>query len=174
MYRLSSDFLRGLMAIPFAIAIPREAPASIEVARTIAEDFGLWPLIAVGDVVTMNIGKYWREPDISIIDGKTQRRIISESSSDAEIIIDNPPATLMDSAFEAIRGAVRIAMGGGRATILVRGEEDLLAIPAVLVSPPRSAVVYGLYTGYLVLIPVTQQYKLLMLKLLTLMQRIKA
>lgn len=171
MYRLSSDFLRELMAIPFAVAIPREPPASIEAAKAMIEDFGLWPLIAVGDVVTMNIGKYWREPDVSIIDGKTQRRVISNGPSIARIIIDNPPATLMDSTFEAVKSAVSIAMAGGRATIMVRGEEDLLAIPAVLESPPKSAVVYGLYTGYLVLIPVTQEYKLLMLKLLTLMQR---
>lgn len=55
--------------------------------------------------------------------------------------------------------------------IWVNGEEDLLAIPAVLESPPvGSAVMYGLYTGYLVLVPVVPAYKLLMLKLLALME----
>ncbi|WP_229657615.1 DUF359 domain-containing protein [Thermocladium modestius] len=169
MYRLTSDSLRRLMAVPFAVSIPREPPASVHHAKAAAEDLGLQLLITVGDVVTSNVRRYWREPDVAIIDGRTRRYGIGEAERTGTVI-DNPPATLISESFIAVRNAVEEAVRGRRSVIWVNGEEDLLAIPAVLESPVGSAVMYGLYTGYLVLVPVVPAYKLLMLKLLALME----
>ncbi|WP_252901667.1 DUF359 domain-containing protein [Vulcanisaeta sp. JCM 14467] len=70
----------------------------------------------------------------------------------------------------AVRRAMAMAMGGSRVLIQVDGEEDLLAIPAVLLAPRGSLVLYGLYTGYLIAIPITDEYKLAMLKLFSMMR----
>ena len=157
------------MAVPFAVSIPRDPPASVYHAKAAAEDLGLRLLITVGDVVTSNVRRYWREPDVAIMDGRTRRYGIGEAEQ-ASMVIDNPPATLVSESFIAVRKAVDEAMKGRRSVIWVNGEEDLLAVPAVLESPVGSAVMYGLYTGYLVLVPVVPAYKLLMLKLLSLME----
>lgn len=159
------------MAWPLGIAISKEAPESIIKVRSEYENSFL---ITVGDVVTMNTIRYWRVPDLAFMDLKTRRTI---SMGDVEIVgfdkvinIVNRPATLSIEVINAVRGAMRDAVNGIHVLIQVDGEEDLLAIPAVLLAPRGSLVLYGLYTGYLIAIPITDEYKLAMLKLFSMMK----
>lgn len=159
------------MALPFAVSIPREPPRSIEVASKLAEDLGARLIVTVGDVVTYNVSRYWRIPDVGIIDGRTMRTVASNRMEPPDMVLStrNERGTLNMDSFGVIKEAYHIAQKGRKVTIIVDGEEDLLAIPAVLEAPPQAAVLYGLYTGYLVFIPVLNEYKILMLKLLTLL-----
>ena len=171
MYVLTSKWARVMMALPFGIAIGREAPDSIIRVRSEYENSFL---ITVGDVVTRNTIKYWRVPNLAFMDLKT-RRTIGMSGAEAvgfdEVIsIVNRPATLSIEVINVVRRAMAMAVGGSRVLIQVDGEEDLLAIPAVLLAPRGSLVLYGLYTGYLIVIPVTDEYKLAMLKLFSMMR----
>lgn len=170
MYVLASKWARSMMAWPLGIAISREAPESIVRVRSEYESSFL---ITVGDVVTMNTIKYWRVPNLAFMDLKTRRTIdmgMEITGFDKVINIINRPATLSIEVINAIRGAMRETMGGSRVLIQVDGEEDLLAIPAVLLAPKGSLVLYGLYTGYLIAIPVVDEYKLAMFKLFLMMR----
>ena len=161
------------MAWPLGVAISKEAPDSI--IRVRGEYEGAF-LITVGDVVTMNTIKYWKKPNLAIMDLKTRRTIGIESlnnSFDVVINISNRPATLSIDVINRVSNAIRMALGGDNVLILVDGEEDLLAIPAVLMAPRGSVVLYGLYTGYLIAIPVIDEYKLAFMKLLLTMPPIK-
>lgn len=167
---LNNREARRIMASPAAVAIPYEPPKSIEVARWVFEDFGLRILVAVGDYVYLNLSKYWRRPDLAIVDYATRRsRVEYGVLADEVLRIVNERSTLSYRAFDAVKEAYRKVMLGLRVVVEVQGEEDLLAIPAVLEAPPGTAVLYGLYTGYLILIPINLEYKLLMLKMLSLM-----
>lgn len=168
---LRRGWVRELMALPFGIAIAKEPPDSIRIARDISMDFNLRILATVGDVVSLNVARYWREPDLRIVDLNTRRgvRVNYDYSSDYVIRIKNERSTLTYGAFETVRRAYDEAQRGVRVTVVVDGEEDLLAIPAVLEAPRGTMVLYGLYKGYLVIIPAVNEYKFLMLKLLTLL-----
>ena len=171
MYVLTSKWARAMMAWPLGIAIGKEAPDSIIRVRSEYENSFL---ITVGDVVTLNTIKYWRVPNLAFMDLKTRRTIgmggAEAAGFDEVISIVNRPATLSIEVINVVRRAMAIAMSGSRVLIQVDGEEDLLAIPAVLLAPRGSLVLYGLYTGYLIVIPVVDEYKLAMLKLFSMMR----
>ncbi len=154
------------MAWPLGIAIGREAPESIIRVRSEYENSFL---ITVGDVVTMNTMKYWRIPNLAFMDLKTRRTIdmgnVEVTGFDRVINMVNRPATLGVDVINTVKDAMRYAASGVHVLIQVDGEEDLLAIPAVLLAPRGSLVLYGLYTGYLVAIPVNDEYRLAFLKL---------
>ncbi|WP_291765472.1 GTP-dependent dephospho-CoA kinase family protein [Caldivirga sp. UBA161] len=170
---LRSKRARALMALPFAISIPRDPPDSIMIVKELFNDFNLSIIATVGDVVSFNVAAYWRKPDLRVIDLSTRRStIIQHSDIDGVVYrVRNERSTLNYESFSIMRNAYASVLSGNRVTIIVDGEEDLLAIPAVLEAPGNTGILYGLYTGYLVLIPVVNEYKILMLKLLTLLDR---
>lgn len=111
------------------------------------------PILAVGDVVTGHLVAAGRQPDVALVDGRTQRGAIDESVrdrlddvvdldvlDDPDLAVSNPPATLTRELLSALREAVDAA---DPTVVLVDGEEDLAAVPAVLVAPDGAAVVYG-------------------------------
>lgn len=103
------------------------------------------PLICVGDVVTFHVTGAGATPALAIIDGKTQReqdqRAIEDLGGfDREIHVENPAATLTGDMLDAIHEAVH---GGESVVIVVEGEEDLAALPVVVVAPAGASVVYG-------------------------------
>ena len=168
---LVSKWARAMMAWPLGIAISREAPESIIKVRG---DYENSFLITVGDVVTLNAIKYWRVPNLAFMDLKTRRSIGMGSAEavgfDRIINMVNKPATLSIDVINTIRREMIEAISGLKVLIQVDGEEDLLAIPAVLLAPRGSLVLYGLYTGYLIAIPVVDEYRLAMFKLFSMMR----
>jgi len=113
----------------------------------VAEDVGARRIVAVGDVVYENLLTHGVKPWAAIVDGVTRR---GESVFDRRgPRVRNPPGMITGEAWSAVAHVVET---GG--VLLVDGEEDLLAIPAILESPSDALVAYGLYLGALVAIPV--------------------
>ena len=99
-------------------------------------------VVTVGDRVTETFGKMGRIPDVQIVDSMENRkpRLPPDVSFVTNYVVENPPATITESAVEAIRSAFE---GPRPARVLVIGEEDLLAIPAVVLAPESTSVFYG-------------------------------
>lgn len=99
-------------------------------------------VVTVGDRVTETFGKAGRIPDVQIVDSMENRkpRLPPDVSFVANYVAENPPATITESAMKAIKSAFE---GPKPARVLVVGEEDLLAIPAILLAPDSSFVFYG-------------------------------
>lgn len=99
-------------------------------------------IVSVGDRVTETLGKLGRVPDVQIVDSRENRR--EREPPDVpharSIRVRNPPATITD---DAIRGIEEAFRGKKPARVLVDGEEDLLAIPAVVFAPISAIVLYG-------------------------------
>ncbi len=101
------------------------------------------PLVAVGDVVTDHL---LREtiPDVALVVGMTKRTALDEevdrSGFDREVRVENPAATLSADLLEAL---VEALGSEERTVIVVDGEEDLAAVPAIAVAPDGTSVVYG-------------------------------
>ena len=100
-------------------------------------------LITVGDVVSLTFRRHGIRPFLSIYDGITERREMTEFASlvddEEKDEVVNPAGRITRELVESIRG--RIEGTGG--LIKVIGEEDLALIPAVLLAPMGTDIVYG-------------------------------
>ncbi len=106
-------------------------------------------LSCIGDVVTMHCLQAGITPTLAAIDGYTRRRDMEGTSDIPRLAsaagmniarIQNPRGSISLDAFEAVCNTLE----SRRPTLLlVEGEEDLLALPAIACSPPGGIVIYG-------------------------------
>lgn len=122
-------------------------------------------VIAVGDIVSESIAQHGRQADISIIDGKTRRLILEEDFFSSLVETKRTEATnlagtITHEAIEAIQTAITdYAVTGTKQLLIISGEEDLLAIPSILLSPLQTVVLYGQFDQGIVVVQVTEQNK---------------
>jgi uncharacterized protein (UPF0218 family) len=118
------------------------------------------PLVAVGDVVTYHLESVGVTPDVALIDGITKRERVAPEvrnavSDDARRIeVENPAGVLTA---ELLRALVEAIETPSPTVLVVEGEEDLAALPAVLAVPTGSSVVYGQPDEGMVLARVTPE-----------------
>jgi uncharacterized protein (UPF0218 family) len=145
------DSLRGELKEPFG-----EIYTDAEALLTDAGD----PIVAVGDVVTYHLLQAGRTPDVALIDDRTERSQVDEEISsgisgfDERIEVANPAATITVALLDSLASGVQDA---DRSTLLfVDGEEDLAALPAILLAPEGASIVYGQPGEGMVLVQVDQ------------------
>jgi uncharacterized protein (UPF0218 family) len=103
------------------------------------------PVVGVGDVVTRHLLGV-ETPRVALVDGRTEREDLAEperpdlAAFDRRERVDNPAATLSAALLRALGEALA---GQGTTAIVVDGEEDLAALPAILAAPEGATVVYG-------------------------------
>jgi uncharacterized protein (UPF0218 family) len=115
-------------------------------------------IISVGDVVSLNLHRYGIEPQLTIIDNVSLRdkAMPQDVVVEKTVYVDNPQGTI---ALEAIL-AIKKAMEEKEHThIVVKGEEDLLTLRAVLFAPENAFVVYGQPYSGVVVVKVTLERK---------------
>ncbi|MFB6089741.1 MAG: GTP-dependent dephospho-CoA kinase family protein [Halobellus sp.] len=128
------------------------------------------PIIAVGDVVTYHLRQAGHVPAVALVDGRTEREAVDaeirETLSDPDHRRDvaNEPGTLSEALLAALADAIA---DPDPITIVVDGEEDLAALPAVLVAPEGATVVYGQPGEGMVAVEVTAETKAEMRSLLS-------
>ena len=107
------------------------------------------PLVAVGDVVSHHLLTSGRQPDVMVIDGKTERGAVDETvaetlaeaeASSSTRLVENPPAELSEALLVALCEALNATEP---VVIRVDGEEDLATLPAIVAAPCGSSVIYG-------------------------------
>ncbi len=118
-------------------------------------------IVTVGDVVTENVLRLGITPNVALYDLKTKRKEYSPDIHENAVFmtVKNPSGTITKALLDAVRKAVSLAERGRPVQILVNGEEDLAAIPAVLYAPLGSVVLYGQPGEGVVLIKVTPECK---------------
>ncbi len=118
----------------------------------------------VGDVISLALVEGGFVPDVKIIDFKTQRKKICKSSwptvDKGKKKYVNEPGTLNKEAVGAVDRAVKVFLKSKKKQLIViEGEEDLLALPAILLSPLKSLVIYGQFPLGVVMVEVTEERK---------------
>lgn len=107
------------------------------------------PLVAVGDVVSHHLLTSGRQPDVMVIDGKTERAAVDETvaetlaeaeASSSTRLVENPPAELSEALLVALCEALNATEP---VVIRVDGEEDLATLPALVAAPLGASVIYG-------------------------------
>jgi uncharacterized protein (UPF0218 family) len=113
--------------------------------ETLLSDAGR-PIVAVGDVVTHHLLAADYRPAVALVDGKTKREAVDDAVAksiggfDRTLAVASPAGGLSQALLETLRTAVAAE---GSTLVDVDGEEDLAALPAVLVLPDTASVVYG-------------------------------
>jgi len=154
---LTSDLRKELKA-PLGLLIKGSYKQTIEKLRKIVEETKPEKIVAVGDRVTKNILRSGIILDVAIVDGKVMRKQVKLENFGAKRIFytSNPAGTLSEEACRTIEEAIDLS---GFNEVQVDGEEDLLALAAVLYAPVGSIVVYGQPKKGMVVVSVTNDVK---------------
>lgn len=105
-------------------------------------------IITVGDVVTRTLLERGVKPNIAIVDYKTQRQddkaleALVQQKRIPVIPVRNPAGEITEELWEGIIQALQ-APSPSVVIHVVEGEEDLAALPAILMAPVGSLIVYG-------------------------------
>ena len=120
--------------------VPLGSPISEERLKNIAN-----LLITVGDVVSLVARKNGIVPSVSVYDGYTERREMTEfaelvrKNKEHEIVVSNPAGTITCDLIDAVKNA----LSGKTKMIRVTGEEDLAVLPFLLYAEDAS-IIYGM------------------------------
>lgn len=122
-------------------------------------------IISVGDVVSMDLIHAGFSPAICIVDFRTKRQDIDESIiakyfPTIHKTLPNPRGTINPKIKDLLIDSFDIYQKTKTTQIVkVDGEEDLLALPAILLSPLDSYVIYGLPDTGICLVKITSESK---------------
>lgn len=130
--------------------------------------------IAVGDIAVISLLQQNLPLNLAIVDLKTKRQPLFSSldklglHADPHHLATNPASTLTPSLITSLRLSLKPSLKPQtiHQTILVKGEEDLAVLPAILLSPLNTAIFYGQPDQGLVYIRVTEEIKAKALNLL--------
>ena len=117
------------------------------------------PIFAVvGDFTSESILASSLEPDIVVVDHRVMRITVDPLDHGSRQIINtkNAQGTVDAEAWEALEEAVTLK---SQASVIVEGEEDLLVLPLISLTPLGSVIVYGQPREGMVVIEVTEEVK---------------
>ena len=119
-------------------------PLGSELPESRVDPTGETAYIAVGDVVSLVLRRCGARPVLSIYDGITERR---EMTDFARLVRDEPRIDVVNPAGRItaeMAEAVRRGIGGEVALVRVQGEEDLAVLPCMVMAPDGTRIVYGM------------------------------
>jgi hypothetical protein len=150
--------LRAKLKEPFGVLIRGTFSETMNQLSILIEKEKTPKIVSVGDTVSRNLHATGIKPQLSITDNKSMRKRTRPATFQAKkvVYVKNPQGTITNGAIAAIREALE---GEVETHIIVDGEEDLLALAAVLQAPKNALVVYGQPYEGIVVVKVTPEKK---------------
>lgn len=139
--RINLDYA-GLLKAPFGILIKEKEVDEIKINQFVKRAH---KIITVGDTTTDRLVGFGHIPDLSVIDNKEKRVIKSKTTEfqvDKKIYCENKPGEINPDVISLIR-EITSAEFYDKIQVVVKGEEDLVALPLFMYSPDKWAVFYG-------------------------------
>jgi uncharacterized protein (UPF0218 family) len=134
-----------LVRLPEEMRGDLKEPLGDVVTEVIAERLN-GRIVAVGDMVTYYLLEAGVEPDVAVVDGRTEREEVDEevveSWSALPVVgrVENEPGTVSHAIVGALCDAVE---DDEKSLVEVEGEEDLVVLPAVVLASEGDTVLYG-------------------------------
>jgi len=156
-YSLTPE-LRIKLKQPLGILIRGSFVDTMRKLRELSEKEKPLSIIAVGDTVSRNLVENGFAPKLSIIDNKCMRKNTRpiKLAADETVYVKNPQGTITDEAEKTITNALQ---GKQSVKMIVDGEEDLLALPAIVSATDNSFVIYGQPYDGIVVVKTTPEKK---------------
>lgn len=150
--------LRKKLKKPFGISILGKKKEVVEKFRQLLAEKKFKKIITVGDYCSLTLPS-----DIKIFDGKIKRKKIAPPQKffSGALKCSNPKGTIQTDCWQTIKSALK-----ENKNVFAEGEEDLLAIPAVLLAPKKAAIVYGLPNQGICVIEISDKAKKIFRELL--------
>jgi uncharacterized protein (UPF0218 family) len=155
------DHLKSALKVPHGVLYEGSGHKTMDALKDVMELNKPAKIISVGDITTCNLIESGILPDICIVDHLTCRVAVSDGvlkriqhPAFAEISVENPAGSITLELVTSMEKAMR---SGDRTRIFVHGEEDLAVMPAVVLAPASSIVIYGQPSSGCVLIRVTPE-----------------
>ncbi|MEM3617316.1 MAG: DUF359 domain-containing protein [Candidatus Bathyarchaeia archaeon] len=165
--------LRRKLKKPIGTLIKGSFEETVRKLKQIMDEEKPPSMVSVGDVVSKNLVEKGISPNLLIIDNRVMRKDITPAplSTEVEKRVKNPPGTITFEALNAIKQALK---ANRKTKIVVEGEEDLLALCAILYAPENSFVVYGQPGEGIVVVKATRQKKEEVARILKAMEAAKS
>jgi GTP-dependent dephospho-CoA kinase len=156
-YTLTPE-LRIKLKEPFGSLIQGTPEETMGKLKKIVEEDKPPRIISVGDIVSRNLHKQNIHPQLTIIDNISLRNqsMPKEDTVEKTVYVNNPQGTITQEAILVVKEALN---GNEHIHIVVKGEEDLLTLIAVLYAPENAFVVYGQPYSGIVVVKVTSEKK---------------
>jgi len=156
--RLLTTELRKELKKPQGLLIDGPFEKTMKRLKELVEEEKPSLIISVGDVVSRSMIEYGVPLNVLIVDNKVMRKPIQPITVDADqtLYAKNPPGTITDEAWAAIRSAIDQK---GQTRVMIEGEEDLLTLAVVQAAPQDALVVYGQPHVGIVVVKVTEETK---------------
>lgn len=150
--------LRRELKSPLGQLIQGSPEETMRELKTLVSEEKPTMIVSVGDIVSENMAKHGISTNLAIVDNRVMRqpRKTVELKVDQTIRVRNPPGTITDEAWLAVKEALKQKK---LIKIVVDGEEDLLTLVAMLHAPLNALVVYGQPYEGIVAIKVTRREK---------------
>jgi uncharacterized protein (UPF0218 family) len=150
--------LRIRLKDPFGTLIQGTFHETVNEIKKLVETEKPSIIVSVGDIVSRNFHQANLNPQLTIIDNISSRtqKMPKEAPVKKTIYVKNPQGTITHEAILAVKQALEKK---GHTHIVVDGEEDLLALIAVIYAPTFSFVVYGQPHLGVVVVKVTSEKK---------------
>ncbi len=170
-YSLTSE-LRIKLKNPLGMLIRGSFEETMKILKKIMKKEAPVAIITVGDTVSKNLTRNRLFPKLLIVDNRVMRREAKpfQFQADKTINVNNPQGTITEEAIKAIHEAME---SDCRVKIIVKGEEDLLTLIAVLYAPENSFVVYGQPYEGIVVIKVTPDKRAEIVEILKAMENVR-
>jgi len=137
-------------------------------------------VVAVGDVVCSSLIAGGEVPNICIIDGKSRRRElgteVSEKLFNIVLHARNPPGYITEEANKKVQESIDEVLRSGlklRVLLIIDGEEDLLALTALLSVRAGDCVTYGIPGRGITVIRVDDEIKDLVRSILSMFEEVE-
>jgi len=175
---LSGESFARTLAMPLSIAAALRKPFGVLFAEPTAarkaEAFlkKTKPIFVttVGDATFRNLSKLGITPGLSIVDTFELRSScgLPNALAKRRVVVQNPAGKITPALVAAIKKSVGRTISDGKpSAIVVRGEEDLAVLPAILALPLNSVVLYGQPKKGIVAVVITEKNKATAVKLLS-------
>ena len=150
--------LRVKLKEPFGTLIQGSFSETMEKIENIVKRKNPQKIVSVGDAVSKNLYEHNMKPQLLITDNKCMRKKVEPAVFEGATVVHvkNPQGTITEEAITAIKEALK---SDEYTHMIVDGEEDLLALIAVLYAPEKSLVVYGQPYEGIVVVEVTVEKK---------------
>ena len=155
-FRLTEE-LRHKLKQPLGKLIKGNEEITLESLKKIVEKINPKLIISVGDIVSRSILKIPVLVNVRIIDNRAMRKNLEffDFKNKKTFHAHNPAGSIEIMAWQAIKEAIK----SEDALVIIDGEEDLLALVAVIESPNNSLVIYGQPKEGIVVIKVDETTK---------------
>ncbi len=151
------DTLRDKLKEPIGLLV-----SEVELLRLLK---GKEHIVSVGDQVTYTLLKHNIEPIFCIVDFKIKRNRYSDDIKDKiqsfgkkRVMIKNPPGCISSDLWDTVEAAFD-NLEKNSLRIEVDGEEDLAALPAILLAPRDVTIIYGLPNKGVVVVKTSKENK---------------